>query len=94
MKLIVEWSHDHFMKINPDKTELLLLYPPSLESEIIVRGILFDDQCIRFSEIVKNVGVYLDKNLDFTKHVNSITSHCYKILKDIGSIKSCFQQAS
>ena len=92
MKLIVEWSHDHFMKINPDKTELLLLYPPSLESEIVIRGILFDDQCIRFSEIVKNVGVYLDKNLDFTKHVNSITSHCYKILKDIGSIRKCFQQ--
>ena len=41
MKLIVEWSHFHFMKINPDKTELLLLYPPSLESEIIIRGILF-----------------------------------------------------
>ena len=88
MKLIVEWSHDHFMKINPDKTELLLMYPPSLESEIIIRGILFDEQCIRFSEYVKNVGVFLDKNLSLDKQINTITSHCYKILKDIGSIRT------
>ena len=92
MKLIVEWSHDHFMKINPDKTELLLLYPPSLNGEVLIRGILFEDQCIRFSEKVKNVGVYLDKHLNMTKHINSVTSQSYKILKDIGSIRKSLQQ--
>ena len=73
MRLIVEWSHDHFMKINPDKTELLLFYPPSLEYEVVIRGILFDEQCLRFSEYVKNVGVYLDKNLNLDKHINTVT---------------------
>ena len=37
---------------------------------------------------MKNVGVYLDKNLSLDKHINTITSHCYKILKDIGSIRN------
>ena len=87
MNLIIEWSHAHFMSINPDKTELLLLYPPSLNKEVIIKGILFQDQCIRFSEFVKNVGVWIDKNLTLDKHVNNIVSNCYKILKDIGSIK-------
>ena len=27
------------MKINPDKTELLLLYPPSLAREVVIKGI-------------------------------------------------------
>ena len=92
MKLVVEWSHAHFMKINPDKTELLLLYPPSLNREVLIRGVLFEDQCIRFSEFVKNVGVYLDKNLNMDKHVNNVVAHCYKILKDIGGIKKSMQK--
>ena len=87
LKLIVEWSHSHFMKINPDKTEILLFYPPELHNEVLIRGVLFDDQCIRFSDCVKNVGVYLDKNLSMNIHINHVTSFCYKILKDIGSIK-------
>ena len=87
LKLIVEWSHAHYMKINPDKTEILLFYPPELHNEVLIRGVLFEDQCIRFSDCVKNVGVYLDKNLNMNVHVNHVTSFCYKILKDIGSIK-------
>ena len=92
MKLIVEWSHAHFMKINPDKTEIVLFYPPSLNKEVLIKGVFFEEQCIRFSEIVKNVGVYLDKNLNMDAHVKNITSHCYKILKDIGSIKKNLQK--
>ena len=46
-----------------------------------------DGQCIRFSNQVKNVGVWIDCNLTMNKHVNSIVSHCYKILKDIGRVK-------
>jgi hypothetical protein len=87
MQQIVQWSHAHFMKINPDKTELLLLYPPSLNKEVVIKGIIFEGQCIRFSEFVKNVGVWIDKNLDMKNHVSNIVSHCYKILKNIGSIK-------
>ena len=67
MQQIVQWSHAHFMKINPDKTELLLLYPPSLNKEVVIKGIIFEGQCIRFSEFVKNVGVWIDKNLDMNR---------------------------
>ena len=77
----------HYMKINPDKTELLLLYPNSLEKDVIIKGILFDDQCIRFANEVKNVGVWIDKYLLMNKHVNKTVSHCFKLLKDIGRIR-------
>ena len=52
--LIIKRSNDHFMKIT-DNTELLLLYPPSLAKEVIMKGVLFEDQCIRFSEVLKNL---------------------------------------
>ena len=87
MEQIIKWNNAHYMKINPDKTELLLLVPSSLNKEVIIKGVIFEDDCIRFSDQVKNVGVWIDKNLRMDKHVNSVVSHCYKILKDIGRIK-------
>ena len=82
-----------FLKINPDKTEILLLFPKSMENEMIIRGTIIDGKhCIRFSDSVKNVGVWVDKNLNMTHHVNQVVSHCYKILKDIGRIRSVLSQ--
>ena len=54
---------------------------------MLIRGLFFEGQCIRFSEFVKNVGVWVDKNLNLDMHINNIVSHCFKILKDIGSVK-------
>ena len=86
---IQKWMNYQFLKINPDKTEILLLFPKGLEKDVIIKGtIIGENQCIRFSEAVKNVGVWLDQNLDLNHHINKIVSHCYKILKDIGSIRS------
>ena len=84
---IIRWSFAHYMKINPDKTEIALFRPPSLNNEIVINGIFLDGQCISFSDEVKNVGVWLDKNLLMDKHINNIVSHCYKILRDIRRIK-------
>ena len=80
------------MKINPDKNEILLLRPSWLNHEIVINGVLIDGQCIRFSKQVKNVGVWLDQNLDMNKHINSIVSHCHKILRDIGRVKKYMQR--
>ena len=90
MKEIVNWMNAHFLKINPDKTELMLFYPKKVEDDVIIKGTLFnnDQQCIRFSDVVKNVGVYLDKNANLNCHVNHIVSHTYKLLKDIGRIRN------
>ena len=86
---ITNWMNYQFLKINPDKTEILLFYPKSMENEVIIRGTMIaENKCIRFSDVVKNVGVWLDKNLDMTHHINKIVSHSYKILKDISRIRS------
>ena len=87
MDEVVGWSPLHFMNVNPDKTEIALLRPSSLNNEVKINGILYDGQCIRFSSEVKNVGVWIDQNLTMDVHINKIVSHCYKILRDINGIK-------
>ena len=85
---IVEWMNEKFLKINPDKTELVLFHPESQRDNVIIRGTTIGGQCIRFSKKTKNVGVWLDENLNFDTHINHTVSHCYKLLKDIGSLRN------
>lgn len=84
---IVCWSNAHFVKINPDKTEFLLLRPSSLNKQVIIQGVFIDGQCIRFSDKVKNVGVILDQNLNLNNQVNKVVSHCYALMRDVRRIK-------
>ena len=85
---VVKWSNSMFLKINPDKTEIILFYPKALEDRVKIRGTFVGNDCIRYSREVKNVGVWLDSNLKMDKHINSVVSHCYKLLKNIGRIRN------
>ena len=54
------WMNYQFLKINPDKTEILLIYRKSMKNKVIIRGtIIAENKCIRFSDVVKNVRVWL-----------------------------------
>ena len=84
----ITWMNKQFLKINPEKTEMLLCYPDSLKDKVIIKGVIFEDQCIHFSGEVKNVGLWLDSHLTFNDHVIKVVSHCHKLLKDIKRIRS------
>ena len=85
---VTTWSYIQFLKINPDKTEMILFHPKSMQHQIIIKGTIIGEECIRYSKEVKNVGVWLDQHLDMNKHVNSIVSHCYHLLRNIGRIRN------
>ena len=88
MSEITDWMNMMFLKINPEKTEIILFHLKSHQEQVIIRGSLIGDQCIRYSEAVKNVGVWLDHQLNMDVHINKVNSHCYKMIKDIGRIRN------
>ena len=68
---INEWMMDNKLKLNNDKTELLILHPqhrpsPSLDS------VHAHTELIKASESVRNNGLWFDKTLLMKKHVNSV----------------------
>ena len=67
---------------------------PSLNIEVIINGMIYEDQCIRFSDTVKTVGVTLDWNITLDAHINKVTSHSYKILRDIVQVKKFLSKES
>ena len=90
---VTNWMNSLFLKINPEKTEIILFVPKSIQNaEVIGGSFLPGGCCIRFSSTVKNLGLTLDTNLNFDAHVNLIVSHCYKLLRDIGRIRSLLSQ--
>ena len=83
MSQITNWMNNHFLKINPDKTEIILFLPNSLSEIPTINGAFFGDNCIRFSPKVKNLGFTLDKFLTMEPHVDSTISYCYKLIGDV-----------
>ena len=77
--------NEHFLKLNPNKTEIIIFTPDS-SSKLI--GLVHPSiGHITFKNSVKLLGVNLDDILSFESHVNSLTSSCYYHLRYIGQLK-------
>ena len=81
------WMNEYFLKLNPSKTKILVLAPPSVQPEIIIRGVLFDKECIRFVQSAKNLGVVLDSELSFADQVNKVVKSCFSTIRQLSQIK-------
>ena len=91
---IINWMNVQCLKINPDKTEIILFHPKSVQHQIIVGGTFIRNYCIRFSREVKNVGVWLDSQLNLNKQVNKVVSQCYMQVKKHRENKERFIQTA
>ena len=85
---ITAWSYTLSLKINPDKTEMILFHPKSMKHRVIIGGTVIGEECIRYSKEVKNVGAWLDQHLDMNKQINNIVSQSYKSLQNIGRVRN------
>ena len=86
LKEIKSWMSEHFLKLNPDKTEVIIFTPESSKKLI---GLAHPHTgCISFNNCVKLLGVNLDDTLSLETHVNDIVSSCYYHLRCIGKIKN------
>ena len=86
---INEWMNLNFLKMNPDKTEIITFVPQNLKDVHTINGCIFPNgTCIRFASVVKNLGFILDKHLTMDSHVNSVISYCHKLLSDIRKIRN------
>ena len=84
---ISAWMNEHFLKINPNKTELILFCPPTVKNTPLIQGTFIGNKCVRFSKTVKLLGVHLDSSLNLDHHVDNLVSECFYHLKNISKIR-------
>ena len=90
---IGEWMNEYFLCLNQSKTKILVIAPPSLQPEIIIRGVFLENTCIRFVDSAKNLGIVLDNVLSFDVQVNKIVKSCYLTIKNITLIKNFLSES-
>ena len=69
LQAVSKWMDEFFLKLNRTKTKILVLAPSSILSQIEIKGTFLEDGCIRFVSSAKNLGVWIDENLNFASHV-------------------------
>ena len=84
---IALWMNEHFLCLNQGKTKILVIAPPSVQPEIIIRGVFIQKICIRFVNSAKNLGVILDNELSFECQINKVVKGCYGTIKKLSQIK-------
>ena len=71
----------------PPKRKLLVIAPPSIRSTIKIRGTFINGSCIRFDQWAKNLGVIIDDELTFKRHVDKIVKSCNMTIRKLSKIK-------
>ena len=66
------WMTTHYLKMNPDKTEYMILTRSSAVQSTLVKDITLGNVVVNCSTHIKNLGVVMDSVLNMTKHINNL----------------------
>ena len=79
------WMSENFLKLNEDKTEVLIIGSTAQRESIINRlGNLAKES----NTSVKNLGVIIDAELNFNTHINHVTKIAFFHLRNIARIRA------
>ena len=86
MTAIKEWMNQHFLKLNADKTEVLLITSPSLSRSLRLPTFELAGAQVNVASAVRDRGVTLDSNMKLDQHVNNVVKCSYMHLSQISRI--------
>ncbi|XP_051789181.1 uncharacterized protein LOC127529479, partial [Erpetoichthys calabaricus] len=81
---ISEWMNSNFLKLNKEKTEILVIgnngYNEAIRNKLDALG-------LKVKSEVKSLGVTVDCNLNFKSHINKITRTAFFHLRNIAKVR-------
>jgi hypothetical protein len=80
------------LKLNNDKTEIMLLTPKSCKKNFQNISIKIGQEMIKPTISARNIGVIFDNHLTLNQHVNNVCKATYLQLRNIGSIRRHLNQ--
>jgi hypothetical protein len=87
---IFAWMHSNMLKLNADKTELIVFAPKQTSKHMVdISNISINvgDSTAQSKTCVRNLGAMFDSNMDMELQVNSVCRAAYAQLRKIGHIR-------
>ncbi|XP_067668202.1 uncharacterized protein [Haliotis asinina] len=88
------WMTTNMLKLNDTKTEAVLVGTKQQLNKVKTDFLKVADADIKFSDVVTDLGVYIDSSLTLDSHVNHLSRICYFHLKSIGNIRQYLTTAA
>ena len=84
---IKRWMTSNLLKLNSDKTEVLIIAPSNAKPIDINRVLNIGGATVKPTNKVRNIGVIFDSTLSMHDHVSTVCKTCYYHLRRIASIR-------
>jgi len=84
---IKQWMTANKLKLNEQKTEVLVCGPPARRALVPVSSLSVGDASIPFASVVKTLGVFFDADLCLEQHVSHIVRTCFFYIRSLGKIR-------
>jgi hypothetical protein len=85
---VSEWMADNKLKLNGDKTEMMILTAPRLQSRVELSAIQIGDCSIPSSPSMRNLGSWFDQAATMESHVKFVCKTCYYHLHNIAAVRN------
>ena len=85
---ISDWMSANMLKLNQDKTELIIFSPKHQVKHLLDFSLTFDGTVLSDVPCVKNLGMYLDKTISMENQSSAIPKACFYQIRNIGRIRS------
>lgn len=84
---ISDWMFNNKLKLNQEKTEFIVFASKHNTRHIAVQDLTLNDTIIPRSDVVRNLGVYMDRELTMVRHINEVRKTCYYYMRWIWSVR-------
>ena len=89
-----EWMTSNKLKMNQDKTEIILCGTSGKLRNVDCNTIQIGDDIVSFSNEVRDLGVIIDQNLSFNNHISYLRKCCYSELRKISFVRPFLDHSS
>ena len=85
--IIKDWMRTHFLMLNDDKTEILMISSGKFASKLETTSVVIGNTPLSPGHSARNLGVIFDSCLSMDKHVNSVCRSAFHQLRNIRLIR-------
>ena len=91
---INDWMVTNKLKMNTDKTEVMLCGTSAKLKSIEIDSVDVCDDTVSLSNHVKNLGVFMDQNFNLQTHISKTRQKCYYELRKIAHFRPFINEKS